>query len=85
MKVYFHCGIVQQVSERKLLSGIRFQVQRNPADPVTRPIVVSECDWVPSGRRRKPLACGQKAGVLCPLHRPSYLMTTSSKESLLAI
>lgn len=49
------------MSERNLLSGVNFQVQRNPTDLVTRPIVISE-----SGRRIKPLACGQKAGFLCP-------------------
>lgn len=60
------CRSLQHLSERKLLSGIYFQVQRNPTDPVTQPIVISECDWFPSGGRMKPLACGQKAGAFCP-------------------
>lgn len=57
---------MQHLSERQLLSGRHFQVQRNPTDPVTWLIVITECDWFPSGRRIKPLACGQKVGVFCP-------------------
>lgn len=56
---------VRHLSERKMLSGINYQVQRNPTYPVTLPIVTSECDWYPLDKEDKTSACGQKVDAFC--------------------